>query len=93
MLLDSVTPVLSQAALHVREKELAVAKEVFIQYANRFPDKSELVLVCAQIAAGGGHFQISTEAQSKVSDIQNMPATLAKLVSFQALMGFWKNAI
>ncbi|XP_042394940.1 uncharacterized protein LOC121985506 [Zingiber officinale] len=45
MLLDSVSPVLFQAALHVREKKLAKAKEVFISmqtYSRTNPNWSFL---------------------------------------------------
>ncbi|WOL08802.1 signal recognition particle subunit SRP72-like [Canna indica] len=105
---DSVTPVLLQAALLVREKKVAKAEEILIQYADRFPDKSKLVLLArAQIAAAAGHFQISVESLAKIPDIQNMPATVATLVSLRERMGdlngatavldtaieWWKNSM
>ncbi|RWW30976.1 hypothetical protein BHE74_00013715 [Ensete ventricosum] len=105
---DSVTPVLLQAALLAREKKVAKAEEVLIQYADKFPDKSRPVLLArAQIAAAAGHFQISVESLSKIPEIQNMPATVATLVSLQQRIGdfgsaaavldsaidWWKNAM
>ncbi|URE43392.1 hypothetical protein MUK42_25113 [Musa troglodytarum] len=105
---DSVTPVLLQAALLVREKKVAKAEEMLLLYADRFPDKSKPVFLArAQIAAAAGHFQISVDSLSKVTDIQNMPATVATLVSLQERMGdfgganavlnsaieWWKNAM
>ncbi|RZR85500.1 hypothetical protein BHM03_00012495 [Ensete ventricosum] len=105
---ESVTPVLLQAAFLVREKKVAKAEEILLQYANRFPDKSKPVFLArAQIAAAAGHYQISVESLSKVTDIQNMPATVATLVSLQERMGdfgganavlnsaieWWKNAM
>ncbi|THU52609.1 hypothetical protein C4D60_Mb10t05760 [Musa balbisiana] len=105
---DSVTPVLLQAALLVREKKVAKAEEILLLYADRFPDKSKRVFLArAQIAAAAGHFQISVDSLSKITDIQNMPATVATLISLQERMGdfgganavlnsaieWWKNAM
>ncbi|URE16801.1 hypothetical protein MUK42_11747 [Musa troglodytarum] len=90
---DSVTPILLQAALLVREKKVAKAEEILIHYADKFPDKSRPVLLArAQIAAAAGHFQISVESLSKIPDIQNMPATVATLVSLQERIGDFSSA-
>lgn len=90
---DSITPVLLQAALLVREKKAAKAEEVLIHYADKFPDKSRPVLLArAQIAAAASHFQISVESLLKIPEIQNMPATVATLVSLQERIGDFSSA-
>ncbi|ONK71155.1 uncharacterized protein A4U43_C04F5360 [Asparagus officinalis] len=85
---DSVTPVLLQAAVHVREKKVPKAEEILAQFAVKFPEKSKPVLLArAQIAAAAGHAQISAESLSRIPDIQHMPATVATLVTLKERIG------
>jgi signal recognition particle subunit SRP72 len=51
-----------------------------------------VLLALAQIAATAGHFQISSEALSKIAEIQHMPATVATLVSMWERLGDISNA-
>ena len=105
---DSITPVLLQAAIHVREKKVPKAEEILGQFADKFPEKSKPVLLArAQIAAVAGHSQISAESLSRIPDIQHMPATVATLVSLSLRLGnvnganavldsaiqWWRNAM
>lgn len=105
---DSITPVLLQAAIHVREKKVPKAEEILGQFADKFPEKSKPVLLArAQIAAAAGHSQISAESLSRIPDIQHMPATVATIVSLRARLGdingvaavldsaiqWWRNAM
>nr|GEY59304.1 signal recognition particle subunit SRP72 [Tanacetum cinerariifolium] len=105
---SSVTPVLLQAAVFVRENKAGKAEEMLGKYAEKFPQKSQTVLLArAQIAAAAGHPQIASESLLKVPDIQHLPATVATLVSLKERSGdidgasdvldsainYWSNAM
>ncbi|CAK9136973.1 unnamed protein product [Ilex paraguariensis] len=105
---DNVMPGLLQAAVFVRENKVGKAEEILGQFAEKFPDKSKVVLLArAQVAAGGGHLQIAAESLAKIPDIQHMPATVATLVSlkeragdingadaiFDSAIKWWSNAM
>ncbi|CAI9106505.1 OLC1v1005681C1 [Oldenlandia corymbosa var. corymbosa] len=105
---SSVTPVLLQAAVHVRENKAGKAEEILGQFAKKFPEKSRVVLLArAQIAAAAGHPQIAAESLAKIDDIQHMPATVATIVSlkeragdidgaeavFDAAIKWWSNSM
>ncbi|KAI3748286.1 hypothetical protein L6452_11265 [Arctium lappa] len=106
---NSVTPILLQAAVFVRENKAGKAEEMLGKYAEKLPaDKSKMVMLArAQIAAAAGHPQIASESLSKISDIQHMPATVATLVSLKERAGdidgasavldsavkYWSNAM
>jgi signal recognition particle subunit SRP72 len=88
MFADSVMPVLLQAAVFVRENKAVRAEEVLGQFAEKFPDKSKIVLLArAQVAAAAGHPHIAAESLAKIPDIQHMPATVATLVSLKERAG------
>lgn len=88
MFADSVMPVLLQAAVFVRENKAVRAEEVLGQFAEKFPDKSKIVLLArAQVAAAAGHPHIAAESLAKIPDIQHMPATVATLVSLRERAG------
>ncbi|KAI3520463.1 hypothetical protein L1887_09899 [Cichorium endivia] len=104
----SVTPVLLQASVFVKENKAGKAEEMLGKYAEKFPEKSKIVLLArAQIAASAGHPQIASESLSKIPDIQHMPATVATLVSLKERSGdidgasqvldsaitYWSNAM
>lgn len=94
MFSNSVTPVLLQAAVLVRENKAGKAEEILVQFAEKFPDKSKLVLLArAQVAAAAGHPHIAFESLSKIPDIQHMPATIATLVSLKERAGDVDGAI
>lgn len=85
---SSVTPILLQAAVFVRENKAGKAEEMLAKYAEKFPEKSKIVLLArAQIAAAAGHLQIASESLSKIPDIQHMPATVATLVALKERAG------
>ncbi|KAK1317132.1 hypothetical protein QJS10_CPA05g01909 [Acorus calamus] len=105
---DSSTPVLLQAAVLVKENKAGKAEEILSHFADQFPDKSKPVLLAlAQIAAAAGHFSTAAESLSKVTDIINMPATVATVVSLmehsgningassvlQSAIQWWKNSM
>lgn len=105
---DSVMPILLQAAVLVRENKAAKAEEILGQFADKFPDKSKVVLLArSQVAAAANHPQIAAESLTKIPDIQHMPATVATLVSlkeragdidgadsiFQSAIQWWSNAM
>ncbi|KAK6164177.1 hypothetical protein DH2020_001041 [Rehmannia glutinosa] len=105
---NSITPVLLQAAVHVRENKANRAEEILWQFANKFPDKSKIILLArAQIAASAGHPQIAAESLQRIQDIQHKPATIATLVSlkeragdidgaysvFDSAIRWWSNAM
>ncbi|XP_039120897.1 signal recognition particle subunit SRP72 [Dioscorea cayenensis subsp. rotundata] len=105
---ESITPVLLQAAVLVKEKKVSKAEEILGQFADRFPDKSKPVLLArAQIAAAAGHSQTAADSLAKIADIQHMPATVATIVSLRERLGdisgavavldsaiqWWKNAM
>lgn len=105
---NSVTPVLLRATVFVRENKSGKAEELLGNYAENFPEKSQIVLLArAQIAAAAGHLQIASESLLKVPDIQHMPATVATLVSLKERLGdidgasavldsaltYWSNAM
>ncbi|KAJ9540423.1 hypothetical protein OSB04_026929 [Centaurea solstitialis] len=106
---NSVTPILLQAAVFVRENKAGKAEEMLGKYAEKFPsNKSKIVLLArAQIAAAAGHPQIASESLLKIPDIQHMPATVATLVSLKERAGdvdgasavldsavkYWSNAM
>ncbi|KAL3828180.1 hypothetical protein ACJIZ3_016982 [Penstemon smallii] len=105
---SSITPVLLQAAVHVRENKANKAEEILGQFASKFPDKSKVILLArAQIAAAAGHPQIAADSLLKIHDIQHKPATIATLVSlkeragdiegadaiFDSAIEWWSNAM
>ncbi|KAK9276649.1 hypothetical protein L1049_006185 [Liquidambar formosana] len=88
MFVDSVMPVLLQAAVLVRENKAGRAEEILGQFAEKFPGKSKAVLLArAQVAAAAGHPQIAAESLAKIPDIQHMPAIVATLVSLKERAG------
>ncbi|XP_076896776.1 uncharacterized protein LOC143549878 [Bidens hawaiensis] len=104
----SVTPVLLQAAVFVRENKAGKAEELLGKYAEKFPEKSQIALLArAQIAAAAGHPQVASESLLKIPDIQHMPATVATLVAlkersgdidganalFDSAITYWSNAM
>ncbi|KAL6008051.1 hypothetical protein ACLOJK_033557 [Asimina triloba] len=90
---DSVTPVLLQAAVLVRESKAGKAEEVLLQFAGKYPEKANAVLLArAQIAAAAGHLQTAAESLARVGDIQHMPATVATLVSLKERAGDLSSA-
>ncbi|MQL88775.1 hypothetical protein Taro_021347 [Colocasia esculenta] len=81
---ESVSPVLLQAAVFVKAKNIPKAEEILGQFADRFPDKSKPVLLArAQIAAVAGHAKISAESLARIPDMQHMPASVATLISLR----------
>ncbi|KAL3516481.1 hypothetical protein ACH5RR_023383 [Cinchona calisaya] len=105
---QSVMPVLLQAAVHVRENKAGKAEEILGQFAEKFPEKSKVILLArAQIAVAAGHPQVAAESLAKMADIQHMPATVATIVSLKeragdidgadavldAAMKWWSNAM
>lgn len=105
---DSISPVLLQAAVLVREKKVPKAEEILGQYADKLPEKSKpLLLARAQIAAAAGHSQIAAESLSRIPNIQHMPSTVATIVSLRSRLGdvsganavldsaiqWWRNAM
>ena len=103
----SLMPLL-QAAVHVRENKAAKAEEILGQYANKFPDRSKVILLArAQVAAAVGHPQIAADSLAKIPDIQHEPATVATIVSlkeragdtdgadavFDSAIKWWSNAM
>lgn len=108
MFVDSVMPVLLQAAVLVRENKSGKAEEILGQFAEKFPSKAKVVLLArAQIAAAAGHPQIAAESLSKIADIQHLPATVATIVAlkeragdidgaeavFDSAIQWWSNAM
>ncbi|KAL8170533.1 hypothetical protein V2J09_022337 [Rumex salicifolius] len=105
---DSVVPVLLQAAVLVRENKAGKAEEVLEQFAEKVPEKSQLLLLTkAQVAAAAGHPQIAAESLSRIPDIQHMPGTVATIVAlkeragdiegassvFDSAIHWWSNAM
>lgn len=105
---NSLMPVLLQAAVHVRENKANKAEEILGQFANKFPDKSNTILLArAQVAASAGHPQIAAESLLKIKDIQHKPATIATIVAlkeragdidgadavFDSAIQWWSNAM
>lgn len=89
----SIIPILLQAATFVREKKVPKAEEILTLYINKYPKNcTPVLLALAQIAVTAGHFQISSEALSKIAEIQHMPATVATLVSLWERLGNISNA-
>lgn len=85
---DNVMPVLLQAAVLVRENKAGKAEEMLGQFAERFPEKSKIILLArAQVAAAAGHPQIAADSLAKVPAIQHMPATVATLVALKERAG------
>ncbi|KAL3347796.1 hypothetical protein AABB24_021443 [Solanum stoloniferum] len=104
----SLMPVLLQAAVHVRENKAAKAEEILGQYADKFPDRSKVILLArAQVAAAAGHPQIAADSLAKIPDIQHKPGTVATIVSlkeragdtdgadavFDSAIKWWSNAM
>ncbi|XP_055815021.1 uncharacterized protein LOC129884760 [Solanum dulcamara] len=84
----SLMPVLLQAAVHVRENKAGKAEEILGQFADKFPDKCNVILLArAQVAAAAGHPQIAAESLAKIADIQHKPATVATIVSLKERAG------
>ncbi|KAH6824370.1 SRP72 RNA-binding domain-containing protein [Perilla frutescens var. hirtella] len=105
---NSIMPVLLQAAVHVRENKANKAEEILGHFANKFPDKSNTILLArAQVAASAGHPQIAAESLLKIQGIQHMPATIATIVAlkeragdidgadavFDSAIDWWSNAM
>lgn len=85
---DSVTPVLLQAAVHVRENKANKAEELLLQSANKSPEKSNVIFLArAQVAAAAGHPQVAAESLLKIPDIQHKPAAVATLVALKERSG------
>lgn len=85
---DSVMPVLLQAAVFVRENKAGKAEEILGNFAEKFPEKSKIILLArAQVAAAANHPHIAAESLAKVPDIQHMPATVATLVALKERAG------
>ncbi|EOA33733.1 hypothetical protein CARUB_v10019924mg [Capsella rubella] len=85
---ESVIPALLQAAVLVRENKAAKAEELLGQCAEKFPEKSKLLLLArAQIAASATHPHVAAESLSKIPDIQHFPATVATIVSLKERAG------
>uniref|UniRef100_M4CIP5 Signal recognition particle subunit SRP72 n=1 Tax=Brassica campestris TaxID=3711 RepID=M4CIP5_BRACM len=85
---ESVVPALLQAAVLVRENKAAKAEELLGQCAEKFPEKSNLVLLArAQIAASASHPHVAAESLSKIIDIQHFPATVATIVALKERAG------
>ncbi|CAG7903825.1 unnamed protein product [Brassica rapa] len=81
-------PTLLQAAVLVRENKAAKAEELLGQCAEKFPEKSKLVLLArAQIAASASHPQVAAESLSQITDIQHFPATVATIVALKERAG------
>ncbi|WMV08658.1 hypothetical protein MTR67_002043 [Solanum verrucosum] len=104
----SLMPVLLQAAVHVRENKAAKTEEILGQYADKFPDRSKVILLArAQVAAAAGHPQIAADSLAKIPDIQHKPATVSTIVSlkeragdtdgadavFDSAIKWWSNAM
>lgn len=84
----SVMPILLQAALLVRENKAGKAEEMLGQFAEKFPDKSKVVLLArAQVAAAASHPQVAADSLARIPDIQHMPATVATLVALKERAG------
>lgn len=80
--------ILLQAAVLVRENKAAKAEELLGQCAEKFPEKSKLLLSArAQIAASASHPHVAAESLSKISDIQHFPATVATIVALKERAG------
>ncbi|XP_042031974.1 signal recognition particle subunit SRP72-like [Salvia splendens] len=85
---ESIMPVFLQAAVHVRENKANKAEEMLGNFAIKFPDKSNAILLAkAQVAASAGHPQIAAESLLKIQDIQHMPATIATIVALKEHAG------
>lgn len=85
---DSVMPVLLQAAVLVRENKAGKAEEILGQFAEKYPEKSKVILLArAQVAAAASHPHIAAESLAKIYDIQHMPATVATLVTLKERAG------
>ncbi|KAL9310997.1 putative tetratricopeptide-like helical domain superfamily [Arabidopsis thaliana] len=85
---ESIIPTLLQAAVLVRENKAAKAEELLGQCAEKFPEKSKLVLLArAQIAASASHPHVAAESLSKIPDIQHFPATVATIVALKERAG------
>ncbi|KFK41175.1 hypothetical protein AALP_AA2G095200 [Arabis alpina] len=85
---ESVVPILLQAAVLVRENKAAKAEELLGQCAEKFPEKSKLLLLArAQIAASASHPHVAAESLSKIPDIQHLPATVATIVALKERAG------
>ncbi|GAB2280578.1 hypothetical protein Dimus_015205 [Dionaea muscipula] len=85
---DSVMPVLLQAAVFVRENKAVRAEEMLGQFAEKFPDKSKVLLLAkAQVAAAAGHPLVAAESLAQIPDIQYMPATVATIVALKERAG------
>lgn len=94
MLPESLTPILLQAALLVKEKKVSKAEEILTQFAEKFPEKSKLILLArAQISAAAGHLQISAESLSMIHEIRHMPAAVATIVSLKERLNDFNGAI
>jgi len=85
---ESVVPTLLQAAVLVRENKAAKVEELLGQYAEKFPEKSKLLLLArAQIAASASHPHVAAESLSKIHDIQHFPGTVATIVALKERAG------
>ncbi|KAH0781349.1 hypothetical protein KY290_000947 [Solanum tuberosum] len=108
MFLGSLMHVLLQAGVHVRENKAAKAEEILGQYADKFPDRSKVILLArAQVTAAAGHLQIAADSLVKIPDIQHKPATVSTIVSlkeragdtdgadavFDSAIKWWSNAM
>lgn len=78
----------------VKEKKISKAEEILAQFAEKFPEKSKLILlVRAQISAAAGHFHVAAESLSMIQDIRHMPATVATVVSLKERLNDFNGAV
>lgn len=90
----SLTPILLQVAVLVKEKKVSKAEEILAQFAESFPEKSKhVLLVRAQISAAAGHLQIAADSLSMIHDIRHMPATVATMVSLKERLNDFNGAV
>lgn len=72
----------------MRENKAAKAEELLSQCAEKFPEKSKLLLLArAQIAASASHPHVAAESLSKIHDIQHFPGTVATIVALKERAG------
>ncbi|CAA6664168.1 unnamed protein product [Spirodela intermedia] len=105
---ECISPVLLQAAVFVRGKNILKAEEVLGQFADRLPEKAQHALLArAQIAAAAGHAKLAAESLARIPGIQHMPATVATIVALRERAGdlvgaaaaldsaveWWRNAM
>ncbi|KAF9600263.1 hypothetical protein IFM89_005849 [Coptis chinensis] len=84
----SVITVVLQAAVLVRENKAGRAEEILGLFADKYPEKSKVILLArATIAAAAGHLQIAADSLLRIPEIQHMPATVATIVTLRERVG------